>query len=275
MPRSDAVFSGRIPEIYDRFMGPLLFEPYAAEVVPRLAWLRAGHLLETAAGTGIVTQALAAALPPAVAITATDLNAAMLEQARTRLGTGRVTLRQADAQRLPFDDASFDAVVCQFGVMFMPEKHTAYAEALRVLKPEGRFLFSVWTEIARSPIADTVQAAVADLFPTDQPLFMARTPHGYHDLPAITAALAEAGFDEVRAETRTLTCRSPSSRHAATAICEGTPLRSEIEAREGPDLATVTDIAAHRLADRFGRGEPDAPISAPMEAIFVSGVRPV
>lgn len=274
MSSADAAFADRVAEGYDRLMLPLMFEPYAAEIARRMGWLGQGHLLETAAGTGAVTAALVGALPGAVAITATDLNQPMLDRAALRLPPGRVALRQADAQRLPFDDGSFDAVICQFGVMFMPDKPRAYAEALRVLKPGGRFLFSVWAELARNPIPAAVQAAVEVQFPADPPMFMARTPHGHHDVPAIEAALAAAGFAEVLAEPVGLVCRSASARLAATALCQGTPLRAEIEARGKPGLAAVTEAAALELAARLGLDTTEAPVSAPMEAIFVSAVRP-
>ena len=274
MPTSDAVFAERVAESYDRHMVPMLFAPYAAEVVPRMAWLTQGHLLETAAGTGIVTAALAEALPQAVAITATDLNQPMLDRAARRLPAGRVTLRQADAQRLPFEDGAFDAVVCQFGIMFMPERQAAFAEMFRVLRPGGRFLLSVWSTLARNPIPQAVQDGVSALFPTDPPLFMARTPHGHDDIPGITAALEAAGFLEVRAERSEVPCRAHSAREAATAICQGTPLRVEIEARGPPDLQAATQAAAQAVADRFGTGDVDAPAEAPMEAIFFTGRKP-
>lgn len=271
---SDNVFAQRVAESYDRLMVPLLFESYAAEVASRLAWLERGHLLETAAGTGVVTAALAATLPGGVAITGTDLNQPMLDRAALRLPAGRVTLRTADAQALPFPDASFDAVVCQFGVMFL-DKAAAFAEARRVLRPGGRFLFSVWAGLESNPIPAVVQEAVAALFPSDPPMFMARTPHGHGDVDALTAALAKAGFGGPEVERVALDCRSPSARMAATAICQGTPLRAEIEARGAPDLQTVTEAAVRALAERLGTGAPEGPVSAPMEAIFVSAVRPV
>ncbi|MGG5820216.1 class I SAM-dependent methyltransferase [Falsiroseomonas sp. HW251] len=274
MSATDAVFAGRVAEGYDRLMVPMLFEAYAAEVPPRLPRLAEGHVLETAAGTGIVTAAMAAALPAAVAITATDLNPPMLDRAAPRLPSGRVTLRQADAQRLPFEDGAFDALVCQFGVMFFPDKPAALAEARRVLRPGGRLLFSVWSGLDRNPIPAIVQAAVAAQFPDDPPLFMARTPHGHGDIPGMTAALEAAGFTDFGAERVELPCRSPSARLAATAICQGTPLRAEIEARRVPGLDAVTEIAAQALARKLAGGAMNTPVSAPMEAIFFSAIRP-
>lgn len=266
-------FAASVAEGYDRLMLPMFFQPYAAEAASRLAWLRAGRLLETAAGTGAVTAALAAALPDTVAITATDLNQPMLDRAALRLPPGRVTLRQADAQRLPFPDGAFDALVCQFGLMFM-DKAAAHAEAFRVLAPGGRLLVSVWSGLDRNPIPAVVQDAVAEQFPLDPPLFMARTPHGHGDLAALASGLEAAGFAVLDADRVTLPCRTASAREAATAICQGTPLRAEIEARGTPDLDAVTETAALALARALAGGAMDVPIEAPMEAILVSAVKP-
>lgn len=270
MARTDAAFVGKIPELYDRLMGPMLFQPYAADMARRLAGLTGGDVLETAAGTGILSRAMVAALPASVAITATDLNQPMLDHAAAQQGAARVTWRQADAQALPFADQSFDVVVCQFGVMFFPDKAAGYREAFRVLKPGGRFLFNVWSALELSPIPHTVQQAVAAQFPADPPQFVARTPHGYHDIAAITVALGAAGFAAITAERRTERSRAVSAHAAAMAFCQGTPLRAEIEARDPARLDAVTGAAARALGERLGAGA----IEAPMEAIVFSATRP-
>jgi len=166
MATSDSVFTGSIPALYDRHLGPLLFMPYAADLARRLADIKTGSVLETAAGTGIVTQALAAALPPAVELVATDLNQAMIDFAAAKPGMKRISFRQADATKLPFADASFDAVVCQYGVMFFPDRVAGYREARRVLKPGGRFLFNVWDSLAHNPVTAVVSTAWPPSFPT-------------------------------------------------------------------------------------------------------------
>jgi ubiquinone/menaquinone biosynthesis C-methylase UbiE len=270
MQSSDTAFQGQIPQLYDRLMGPMLFQPYAADLARRLAGLGAGHVLETAAGTGIVTRALAASLPEAVAITATDLNQPMLDHAAAQPGAARVRWQQADAQKLPFADGAFDAVVCQFGIMFFPDKRAGQREAFRVLKPGGRFLFNVWSEIGRNRITDIVERALVGQFPSDPPRFMTRVPFAYNDIAAITAELAAAGFTATRAERVAHESRSPSARDAATALCQGTPLRAEIEARDAARLAAVTEAAAQALAGELG----DGPIAAPMEAIVFECHRP-
>jgi SAM-dependent methyltransferase len=260
---SDSLFRGSIPELYETHLVPLIFEPYAADLAQRLRSRRLVDVLEVAAGTGVVTRSLAAALPPSVSIVATDLNQAMLDQARLTQ-TGRAVLwRQADAMQLPFADAAFDAVVCQFGVMFFLDKARAFAEARRVLRPGGVFLFNVWDRIAENEFADTVTTALESVFPDDPPRFLARTPHGYFDQPTIARDLASGGFDAPPAfDTVTARSRAGSCNIPSIAYCQGTPLRNEIEARAASRLGEATDIAARAIGRRFGTGAVDGKIQA-------------
>src|SRR5258708_32605649 len=165
MTKADAVFAGSIPSIYDRYLGPLIFEPYAADLADRLSALDAERVLETAAGTGIVTRALLRSLSASVSVVASDLNQPMLDHAAERVSSTRVSWQKADAQALPFPDGAFDAVVCQFGVMFFPDKQKAYREARRVLKPGGHFIFNVWDRIEHKGFANLVTASVPEKFP--------------------------------------------------------------------------------------------------------------
>jgi len=260
---SDKLFAGSIPKIYDTYLVPLIFQPYADDLARRLAVRPPRRVLEIAAGTGVVTRALDAALPEHVDIVATDLNQAMIDHAQA-IGTRRsVTWRQADAMQLPFRDGEFDAVVCQFGVMFFPDKPKAFAEARRVLAPEGVFLFNVWDRIEENEFAATVMDALAGVFPDDPPRFMARTPHGYHDQVAIARDLAQGGF-RAPADIVTVTARSraESPRIPAVAYCQGTPWRNEIEARSASRLGEATDAAEQALARRFGAGAVEGKIQA-------------
>ncbi len=198
MVDTDKLFAGSIPEIYDRFLVPLIFESYARDLAERSATTDPRDLLETAAGTGVLTRAIASRLPASARIVATDLNQPMLDYSRARQsGDGRIAWKQADALALPFADQAFDLVACQFGVMFFPDKVRAYAEARRVLKPGGHFIFNVWDRISENEFADTVTEALAIVFPDDPPRFLARIPHGYHDVDQIRAELNDAGFTSI------------------------------------------------------------------------------
>ncbi len=260
---TDKIFSGSVSKLYEAHLVPLIFEPYATDLVNRLASRTLSSVLEIAAGTGVVTRALASVLPERVSIVATDLNQAMLDQAAI-VGTSRpVEWRQADAMQLPFADATFDAVVCQFGVMFFPEKSKAFSEVRRVLKPGGVFIFNVWDRITENEFADTVTSAMASVFPNDPPRFLARTPHGYYDHPTIERDLANGGFTKSpQIATVTARSRAESSRVPAIAYCQGTPLRGEIETRDASRLGEATDIAAGAIARRFGQGSVDGKIQA-------------
>jgi ubiquinone/menaquinone biosynthesis C-methylase UbiE len=262
MGAGDAQFLADIAAIYERLLVPLLFEGYAADLARRTATLKPRRVLETAAGTGAVTRALATALDPSAQLTATDLNEPMLGIARGRMADARVHWQQADALSLPFADASFDAVVCQFGVMFFPDKLRGFSEARRVLAKGGHFLFNVWTGIADNDFALTVTEALAPLFPESPPQFMARVPHGYHDATEIRSTLAMAGFARVSVEKVERLSRAASARDAAVAYCQGTPIRNEIEQRHASRLEEATRVAESALAARCGSGAIEGRISA-------------
>ena len=263
MLEADKVFAGSIPENYDRHMVPLIFEAYAEETARRAASFAPLAVLETAAGTGAVTRALAPKLASDATYIVTDLNQPMLDYAASRQGPdSRIAWRQADALKLPFEDAAFDIVCCQFGAMFFPDRVAAYREARRVLKSGGHFLFSVWDRIEENIFADDVTNALARIFPHDPPRFLARTPHGYHDKALIRTDLEAAGFSGVTIDTIAKQSRASSPRVPAVAYCQGTLLRNEIEAREPGRLASATDYAEAAIADRHGRGEIAAKIQA-------------
>ena len=254
MVASDKLFAGSIPEIYDRFLVPLIFEPYAVDLAGRVAALAPNDVLETAAGTGVLTRALAERLSQSTHIVATDLNQPMLDQAARRQQAGSVEWKQADALALPFADRSFDAAACQCGVMFFPDKVQGYREARRVLRPGGRFLFNVWDRISENEFPDVVTQALAEVFPEDPPRFLARTPHGHHDVEQIRHDLEAAGFADVGIEAVDARSKAPTARHVAVAFCQGTPLRNEIEARDASRLEEATSRAADAVARRFGAG---------------------
>ena len=263
MLESDKVFAGSIPENYDRYIVPLIFERFAADLAQRAASLSPGAVLEIAAGTGAVTRALAPKLSPDARYVVTDLNPTMLDYAASRQAPdSRIEWRQADALALPFENAAFDLVCCQFGAMFFPDRLLAYREAKRVLKPGGHFLFNIWDRIEENVFADDVTNALAKFFPDDPPRFLARTPHGYHDTALIRSELEDAGFSRVAIETKAERSSASSPRLAAIAYCQGTPLRNEILARDAGKLEAAIDCAASAIADKHGNGAVAAKIQA-------------
>lgn len=270
MAENDKVFTGSIPKFYDTLMVPLIFEAYAANMAELVVSSSPHAVLETAAGSGAVARALAPRLGADATYVVTDLNQPMLDYAATRQGPDRrIEWRQADALYLPFEDASFDVVCCQFGAMFFPSRVAGFAEARRVLRLGGRFVFNVWDRIEENAFADDITNAVAAMFPNDPPRFLARTPHGYHDVALIREELRCAGYVDIEIKTRAELSRASSARDVATAYCQGTPLRNEIEARDASLLQLATDRATQAITGRHGGGAVAGKIQA--HVIVASG----
>jgi SAM-dependent methyltransferase len=249
-----------MPEAYDRLLAPAVFRPFAVDLAERAAGLRPSRVLELAAGTGVLTSELVEALPGAEVI-ATDLNGSMVE-----FGSGVVpgaSWQQADALDLQFEAGEFDLVVCQFGVMFFPDKPAAYRETARVLQPDGRMLFNTWDTIDTHGFAAPLAAGIERVFPDDPPTFLVAVPHGYPDVEQVTADLEAGGLSRVSVETVTLEGQAGSAADIATGFCTGTPLRMAIESRG--DLAGSTTVISEEMTSLLGAG----PITAEMTAYVV------
>jgi len=260
-PPIDSSFTTDVAEFYESTLVPLIFRPYARDLAERARDLAPSSVLEVACGTGVVTRALAEVLPEDCTVTATDLNDAMVARGE-QVGTARpVSWRQADVMALPFADDSFDVVVCQFSVMFFPDRRAAYREIRRVLSPRGSFLFNVWNSIDRNEFADVVTQAVGSLYPEDPPLFLARTPHGHGSPAEIEADVRAAGFANCALVQRDEVSPASSPELPAVAYCQGTPLRNEILAREPDGLDRATSAATEALRSRFGDGPIEGRIS--------------
>jgi SAM-dependent methyltransferase len=258
-----AQFTGDIPRFYDRHLGPIIFEPYAADLARRAAAIGGLNVLEIAGGTGVCTVALRADLPQKVRIVATDLNQAMLDIAKDKLASAvNVEFRQADAMALPFDDNAFDLVASQFGVMFFPDRPTAYAEARRVLKPGGTFLFSVWGEMRANPFAEIAHADAERFFPDNPPKFYL-TPFSCADPAPVRADLRTAGFSDIKDDVVRFNQTVPDWRHFAIGLIYGNPMIADIQASTVKADDMVASIAAE-LERRFG----PAPAQMPLEAII-------
>ncbi|MER5733117.1 class I SAM-dependent methyltransferase [Streptomyces sp. NPDC002138] len=251
-----------MPEAYERYLVPVLFRPFAVDLAARAAALRPRRVLELAAGTGALTSELLAAAPSAE-VTATDLNDAMVGFGSSR-APGAVW-RQADAQRLPFPDGGFDLVVCQFGVMFFPDRVAAFTDVRRVLAPGGRFLFSTWGPIAAHAFDAAVQAGLERAFPDDPPRFLPAVPHGYADPAAVAADLTAAGFTVEEQYELTLEGRAASAADVATGFLTGSPVRAAFEERGGG--AAERSVVIAETTARLGPG----PVTGPMTAYVFTG----
>ncbi|MBS1698515.1 MAG: class I SAM-dependent methyltransferase [Actinobacteria bacterium] len=267
-------FRGGVPDDYERRMVPLMFQPYADDMVARAVARHPAAVLELAAGTGVVTRGLAAALPPESTLAATDLNPGMLAVAEAR-GAARparssdVVWRTADALDLPFDEGSVDLVVCQFGVMFFPDRPAAHAQVRRVLRPGGTYLFSAWDSIAANAIALAVDEAYRRVLPDAPPNVITRVAHGYHDPDAIRRDAEAGGLVVDAVEGVELIGAADSAEAAAAAIPRGTPMRAELEPLGDETRDRIEAITADLLRQRFGTG----PIRTPIRAFVVTAHR--
>jgi SAM-dependent methyltransferase len=262
-----AEFSGSVPASYDRYLGPVLFEPYAAELVSRLPKIDGLRVLELACGTGIVTRRLREGLSDSATLLATDLNEAMIDYARAAVAAEGIVWQQADAQALVFDDSSFDVVVCQFGFMFLPDKVQGFREARRVLASGGVLLANVWHSLEANPAVDAIRASLSELFPSDPPRFL-ETPYGYHDSARIRADMSAAGWEDVQLDDVCLQSFGPSAADFAAGFALGTPLTHELAAR-GADVDAVTHALTAALIPVSG----DRPFEPLLAATVISAVR--
>ena len=246
-----ANFSGSIPEFYDSCLGPAWFDAYAADLAQRLPARPPGGVLEIACGTGLVTRHLRERLDPAVRLVASDLSKAMLDYARGKLGSRKgIEWREADAAKLPFGDGEFGAVVCAFGVMFVPDRPAAFREARRVLKEGGILLFNVWDRIEENPHAEANAQVIEGLFPGDEEMRF-RIPFEMHDPGLLRRLLAVARFRELKLETKRIQIDRVSARTVAIGSIRGTP-RSLLIEKRGASLDDVIEKVTAALAKSGG-----------------------
>ncbi|HYT49983.1 MAG TPA: methyltransferase domain-containing protein [Pyrinomonadaceae bacterium] len=269
MRTDNAAFVGSIPENYDRYLGPVLFDPYAADLAARVDVPEGGAVLELACGTGIVTRRLRDRLAPTTKLVATDLNEAMISYASRKFSRSEnIEWKQADATCLPFSDQSFDAVVCQFGLMFVPDKPQALREVYRVLKPRGRFVFNVWDAIEQNDLARTAHETIAKFFDDNPPDFY-QIPFSFHDSDAIRSLLSYTGFREVDATLISLPSKASSAQELAKGLVHGNPIINAIRERNESRIPEIELSVAKAVATLYG----EAPVQAQMRALICTATR--
>lgn len=269
MSNSNASFIGSIPENYDKYLGPLIFEEYSVDLANRFAVPDGGRVLEVAAGTGLASRHLRAVLPADVHITVTDLNEPMLEVAKKKFpGTNNLTFQTADALDLPFEDAFFDAIACQFGLMFFPDKQAGVNEAFRVLKPGGDYLFSVWDSYDYNPLIKLVNDTLVGMFPDNPPAFL-DVPLGYYQIDEIRRILNIAGFGDVEIHVLPRPIKTASARNVPLGFIMGNPLSIQVPERGG-DIDEVINFVTDKITQQYGA----PPIVAQMQAIVFKAHKP-
>ena len=256
------------PFIYDTVMGPLYFRPYAIDAAKRIAGLQPGSLLETACGTGILTRELEKGLPVTTQFVATDYSEEMLAYARKHAVSPHTTWQAADATALPFDNASFDAVVCQFGAMFFPDKVKGFAEAWRVLSPGGTFMFSTWDSLANNPLAEADRAVFIEFFSGKTPANLF-TAFSMHDPELVCRQLAAAGFENIKSEVLVFPCLGPPAPVLAEAILQGGSIRYALRDAGPEDRAILKKHLSETLQAKFG-----SPVKSRLQAFLFTAVKP-
>lgn len=256
-------FAGTIPETYETYFAPVLFEPYSRELARRIP-AGAQRILEIAAGTGRLTRHLLDNLPARTEVVVTDLHEPMLDVARSRIHDSRARFQQADMLDLPFIDATFDAVFCQFGLMFAPDKPLAMREMQRVLRPGGTLVVAVWDELANNPASELLHRMAFELMPDDPPVFMAR-PFSMADTQELLALAHE--FASANVETVVLPGVSESAAHFATGLVRGNPLYNQLVERALDADAFQAEVAA-ALASEFG----DSPCKSQLSAHIMTAI---
>jgi ubiquinone/menaquinone biosynthesis C-methylase UbiE len=270
MVEQHAAFIGTVPRNYDQYLGPLLFHQYADDLVARLPVSRGMQVLEIACGTGIVTERLLRRLAGQGTLIATDLNDAMIAQARARIADDpAVEWRQADGTSLPFSDRTFDAAVCEFGLMFFPDKVKGAREAFRVLKPGGTYLFNVWDRIERNPVVRIAHETFRVFFPDDPPQFY-QTPFNLHDTALVRSLLDTVGFADVECVHVEKVGQSPSAAEAAIGLVEGNPVYGAIMERRPDALPDIKAAVARNIVAKLG----DRPVRCALSAFVFSARRP-
>jgi ubiquinone/menaquinone biosynthesis C-methylase UbiE len=269
MPANNVAFVGSVPENYDRYLGPVLFDPYAADLVARLSLPEDASVLELACGTGILTRRLRDRLGPRARLVASDLNAAMMDYASGKFRAEEsVEWKQADATDLPFDDQSFDGVACQFGLMFFPDKERALRETYRLLKPGGVFLFSVWDKIETNDLPYIAHTIIAKFF-DDKPPDFYEVPFSFHDPKTIKSLVSTTGFKQLQVSVLPLEAISPSARDVAKGLIHGNPVITAIKERDESRVPEIEAAVAAAVAAQCG----DAPVRGRMQALVCVAVR--
>ena len=259
-------FTGGIPAAYDRYLGPVIFEPYARDLARRVPIHENVRILETACGTGIVTRRVLDYLPTSGKLVATDLNQAMIEFAKAALPPDpRIEWRTADVQSLPFPNASFDAMYMQFGIMFVPDKLKAMREAKRVLKPAGKVILNALESFEKNPYGRIADQVLKSAFPEDPPTFY-RTPFSDHDPEEHQRRAETAGFRDVTVESVVFESMAESAELFAKGLIRGNPVSIVIGERGGSH-----DNVEKLLTEALRRELGDRPVRNMLHAWVVTG----
>ncbi len=259
---SQLAFHGTVPSNYDKYLGPFLFEPYATHLVEMLSGKQYSSILEIACGTGRVTKHLLTLLSDGGTITATDLNAEMIAVAKENVSDDRIRWQVVDAQKLPFNNESFDLVVCQFGVMFFPDKKKAFEETYRVLKPNGLFIFSAWDSLQHNLHTGILNDVLKEQFGSEAPAFWEEGPFSFNDRDAINNMMRNASFKNVQIAVVSLISGYASIDDLLTGLLEGTPLASFLAEKSAAEVEELRTTCRKKYIEVYGEKSSNVPMQA-------------
>lgn len=254
MNKINVQFSGSIPEAYDKYLGPLLFEFSAKDTASRIESNipAGGKMLEIACGTGISTYYIRNSLVGDIHITATDVNPAMLDYAKSKHGDlDGVTFEVADALSLPYEDNSFDAVVCQFGIMFFPDKLKGLQEMHRVLKPGGTLYLTVWDKIEKNESALIIYFSIEKFFESNPPQFT-KIPFSFNDIESIKEIFSNAGFKNCNHNIVAETVKGIPAIDVARGWITGSPNIIEINERAVASTEEIIKSVSDAIIEKLG-----------------------
>ncbi|MBT3240914.1 MAG: methyltransferase domain-containing protein [Chloroflexi bacterium] len=270
MDKSSIAFTGTIPEYYDKYFVPIIFEEYAENLAGRVSIPDGGNVLEIAAGTGVATKHLRDKLSPNVQLVITDINPSMLEKAKSKFSDDEnMIFQKEDASNLSFADNSFDTIISQFSMMFFPDKLSSLIEAKRVLKLGGKYIFNIWDSFEHNHVAETIHETVLRLSPNN-PIKFFDVPYSYYQIDEIKRILYEAGFGDITISVLPRVSKAPDAKTVAKAFIEGSPVSLQIIDYEGLELADAVNKVERAISKKYGTGE----IEGKMQAIVFEATLP-
>lgn len=265
---TSALFNSAVAPHYDKYQGPIFFEPYAIEISKRIDPTSVKTALEIACGTGRVTRHLRKTLSPAAKLIATDISPDMLAVAKDILGDENIEWQTVDAQQLPFDDNSIDLIVCAFGYMFLPDKVKGFKEAYRVLRPGGKLLFTTWDKLELNGASYIQRTVVAKYLANDVPptYMLAFSMNNEEEL---RGWLQQAGFSEVGFESVEQIASGETAKGVTEGLTMGGSFCNMIMERNPDWMPLIKAEIEKQLSEKFGA----EPMKSPMRALFTTAVK--
>lgn len=249
--------SGTPAEIYERHMVPAIFSRWAPDLLQAARVQTGERVLDVACGTGAVTRLLAERVGLTGNVVSLDINPGMLAVARRTVLGPNIEWLESSALDMPLPDATFDAVVCQQGLQFFPDRPAALSEMRRVLKPGGRLALACWRSIEHTPGYLALEQALARRIGPEK---AALPPFSFGDAAALRGIVVGARFREVNLRAEAKMVRFLSAEHMVRAVVGGAPtmMGALTEQGEGVLDAIIAEVteATRQYVDDEGWATP-------------------